>query len=44
MNLVKLGERLLNYVKTHTLSYTIYDIIYTRVNRLTLLMVLKCGD
>src|SRR5262245_32497331 len=42
MNLVKLGERLFNEVKTHTLSDTIYDQIYTRVNRLTLLMVLKC--
>src|SRR5262245_7418224 len=38
MNLVKLGERLLNDVKTHTLSDTVYDLIYTRVNRLTLLM------
>jgi ribosomal protein S18 acetylase RimI-like enzyme len=42
MNLVKLGERLLNDVKTHTLSDTVYDLIYTRINRLTLLMALKC--
>jgi hypothetical protein len=42
MNLVRLGERLLNDVKTHTLSDTIYDLIYTRINRLTLLMALKC--
>jgi GNAT superfamily N-acetyltransferase len=42
MNLVKLGERVLNDVKTHTLSDTVYDLLYTRVNRLTLLMVLKC--
>jgi hypothetical protein len=42
MNLVKLGERLLNDVKTHTLSNAIYDLIYTRINRLTLFMALKC--
>src|SRR5262249_42678092 len=42
MNLVKLGERLLNDLKPHTLSETVYDLIYTRINRLTLLMVLKC--
>src|SRR5262245_8001471 len=42
MSLVKLGERLLNGIKTHTLADTVYDLVYNGVNRLTLLMVLKC--
>jgi ribosomal protein S18 acetylase RimI-like enzyme len=42
MSLVKLGERLLTGMKTHTLADTVYDLVYNGVNRLTLLMVLKC--
>lgn len=42
MNLVKLRERPLNDSKKYTLSDTVYDLIYKCVNRLTLLMVLKC--
>jgi len=42
MSLAKLRERLLNDVKSRTLSDTVYDLIYRGVNRFTLLMVLKC--
>jgi len=41
MSLVKLGERLLNGMKTHMLADTVFDLVYTGVNRFTLLMVLK---
>jgi hypothetical protein len=42
MNLVNLVERRLNSARMTPLSDIFYDIIYKCVNRLTLLMVLKC--
>jgi hypothetical protein len=42
MNLVKLRERLLSYMKTYSMSEIVYSLIYKCVNRLTLFMVLKC--
>jgi hypothetical protein len=42
MDLVRLRERLLNDLKAHTVSDTVYDLFYRGVNRLAPLMVLKC--
>jgi ribosomal protein S18 acetylase RimI-like enzyme len=42
MDIVRIREQLLNDVKAHTVSDTVYDLIYRCVNRLTPLMVLKC--
>lgn len=42
MNLVKLRERLLRHARAQALSDTVYNLIYKCVNRITLLMVLKC--